>query len=93
MLYVVLAYDIADDRRRDRLARLLTDYLVRVQESVFEGHLGDRRHAEMLEAVADVIDQRFDNVRVYTLCQRCRSTVQTLGVAVQPASPEDDAVL
>lgn len=93
MPYIVLAYDIADDRRRDRLVRRLTDDLVRVQESVFEGFVGDRRHVALMAAVNELIDHRSDNVRVYTLCQRCRVSVETMGVAITPANPEDDVVL
>ena len=93
MPYFVLAYDIADDRRRDRLVKILEDHLVRVQESVFEGHISDRQHLRLLEDVGGVIDYRQDNVRVYTLCQRCRVTVETMGVAITPPERDEDAVL
>ncbi len=93
MPYIVLAYDIADDRRRDRLVRRLTDDLVRVQESVFEGLISDRRHVALRAAVNDLIDHRTDNIRVYTLCQRCRLSVESMGVSITPPSPEDDVVL
>lgn len=93
MPYIVVAYDIADDRRRDRVVRRLVDDLVRVQESVFEGEIGDRRHVSLIAALGGLIDQRTDNVRVYTLCQRCRRSVETMGIAITPASPDDDVVL
>lgn len=93
MPHLVFAYDIADDRRRDRLVRVLSDYLVRVQESVFEGFVSDRAQVVMMERVAEVIDHREDNIRVYTLCQRCRTSVETLGIAVAPPVLDEDVVL
>ncbi|HRI93047.1 MAG TPA: CRISPR-associated endonuclease Cas2, partial [Accumulibacter sp.] len=47
----VIAYDIADDRRRRELARLLGRQAERVQESVFEGWLCG---AEVYSLCADV---------------------------------------
>ncbi len=93
MPYIVFAYDIADDRRRDRVVRVLEDHLVRVQESVFEGEISDRQHLHLLADVGALIDQRHDNIRVYTLCQRCRVTVETMGVAITPPERDEDAVL
>jgi len=93
MPYIVFAYDIADDRRRDRVVRVLEDYLVRVQESVFEGEIGDRQHLRLLAEVGTLIDHRQDNIRVYNLCQRCRVTVETMGIAITPPERDEDAVL
>ncbi len=52
-MLMVFCYDIADDRRRRRVAKILEESMVRVQESVFESHLGPRavdRLARLLEA-------------------------------------------
>ena len=38
-MFVVVAYDIPDDRRRTRVAKVLEDYGDRVQYSVFEMNL------------------------------------------------------
>lgn len=37
----LVCYDIADDRRRDRMAKALLDYGARIQESVFLAELDD----------------------------------------------------
>ena len=44
MLYLI-TYDIADDRRREDVATLLSGYGPRVQLSVFECELRSRREA------------------------------------------------
>lgn len=40
---VVISYDISDDRRRNKIARLLEGYGYRVQYSVFECELDGRQ--------------------------------------------------
>lgn len=65
-MLTVFAYDIADDRRRRRVAGILEDGLVRVQESVFEGRLtgaATRRLIGRLEAAM----RAGDSLRVYAV--------------------------
>ena len=45
----VIAYDLADDRRRSRLVSLLLDYGARIQESVFFADLEEDLYVEMME--------------------------------------------
>jgi CRISPR-associated protein Cas2 len=73
----VAAYDIADDRRRDDIATLLSGYGPRVQLSVFECDLASTREAARLRArLRELIDPVEDQIRLYPLDeQACRSTV------------------
>ncbi len=64
--YVVVAYDIPDDRRRTRLARLLSGYGERVQRSVFECELRESEYEELLERLRRVWREG-DSIRVYRL--------------------------
>ena len=78
MLYVI-AYDIADDVRRVKLADVLKDFGRRVQYSVFEARL-DAELLERLRArVARVIDSEDDSVRIYRLCGECDKLIEILG--------------
>lgn len=80
-MFIVVAYDIADDRRRNRVAKILEDYGDRVQESVFELILDtDRRYQTMQARLADAIDTTEDAVRVYHLCQACVQATVLLGL-------------
>jgi CRISPR-associated protein Cas2 len=76
MRYVV-AYDIADDRRRDDIATLLSGYGPRIQLSVFECDLASSREAARLRArLRELIDPVEDQIRLYPLDDKaCRSTV------------------
>jgi len=78
-MVIVVAYDVVLDRRRSRLAKLLTGYGTRVQKSVFECDLDTRRFLKMKEQVEKEIDHEEDSVRYYFLCRRCAKGVQVSG--------------
>jgi CRISPR-associated protein Cas2 len=64
----VIAYDIADDTRRERLATLLSGYGPRVQLSVFEAELRTKKEESDLRAlIRQTIDTAEDQVRIYRL--------------------------
>lgn len=64
----VIAYDIADDRRRERLSLLLSGYGPRVQLSVFEATLTRAsEESELRKGIRDIIDPEEDQVRIYRL--------------------------
>jgi CRISPR-associated protein Cas2 len=67
----VLCYDVADDRRRRRVARSLEDVGDRVQESVFEADLDATLFDKVNRKVAAIIDAETDAVVVYPLCNAC----------------------
>lgn len=65
---VVIAYDIEDDRRRRRVARVLEGYGERVQESVFECWLDVAAMADLRDILEDIMDVTADRIRYYRLC-------------------------
>jgi CRISPR-associated protein Cas2 len=76
---IVLAYDIADDKRRARVRKTLLRFGTPVQYSVFECDLTPRDLARMEKAVRAVIKPREDNVRYYQLCRSCTKGAQVFG--------------
>lgn len=78
--YLVVSYDIVDDRRRTRVAEILEAYGKRVQKSVFECRLDDQKILEMSQRIESEIDLVEDSVRYYFLCQRCRALIRVPGV-------------
>ena len=91
-MHVVVAYDVVEDRRRNRLAKLLTRYLIRVQKSVFEGDIRYESYREMMIKIHDEIDHLTDSVRVYHLCERCKKVTDIVGVAIWTPEEEGDEV-
>jgi CRISPR-associated protein Cas2 len=90
--FVVVVYDISNDRRRTKLHNALLDYGSPVQYSVFECLLDDEGLARMRRAVAKVIRPRKDRVRFYFLCQACLKKVEVTSGA-EVLSEEDVIVV
>ena len=67
----VVAYDVADDRRRQRVADVLMDYGVRLQYSVFECRVDARRLVELKRRIAPILVLPEDRIAYYSLCGAC----------------------
>lgn len=81
-MFYIISYDISDNRRRQQVARLLTDYGYRVQKSVFEAELDDRRFLHLKERLEKIIDWQEDSIRYYPVCSRCQGRVLVSGWGV-----------
>ena len=79
-LFVVVAYDITDDRRRLRVMKMLQGYGEHVQESVFECHLKRSVYRQMLQRLRKLMNKGEDNVRLYHLCRTDVERIRELGV-------------
>lgn len=77
--YVVVSYDVVDDKRRRKVARAMMAYGERVQKSVFDCLVDERRLLEMRARVKELIDESVDSVRYYRLCSRCEHTIEVQG--------------
>jgi CRISPR-associated protein Cas2 len=83
MIRYVVTYDIADDRRREDVATLLSGYGPRVQLSVFECDLRTRREAAALRSkLRELIDPVEDQIRLYPLGDRAARQVAVIGARV-----------
>jgi CRISPR-associated protein Cas2 len=81
--FVLVVYDISNDKRRTKLHNTLLDFGTPVQYSVFECLLDREAATRMHRAVMKVIHPRVDRVRFYPLCARCVARVEvTSGVEV-----------
>ena len=65
----VVAYDIGDDRRRERVARVLTKFGMRIQKSVFVAQL-DRTDHQCLRRELGSILRRCDTVEIFPVDSR-----------------------
>jgi len=78
--FVLVAYDIKDDKRRLKVANELKNYGERVQYSVFECLPDAKRNVEMRQKIAALIDDAEDSVRFYDLCAKCIGQVEIFGI-------------
>ncbi len=77
-MFYLVSYDIPDDKKRNRLAKIMLDFGARVQYSVFECNIDDKLLDTMLKRVGRIVSNE-DSVRIYALCGKCLGAVKILG--------------
>src|SRR3954452_7277798 len=83
-----VCYDIADDRRRQRLSDELFDFGTRVQESVFQCRIDATLAEEMLTRLQRTIEENTDKVHVLSLWDACGGKITLYGIAKDATDPE-----
>ncbi|MDO9530101.1 MAG: CRISPR-associated endonuclease Cas2 [Syntrophales bacterium] len=86
---MIVAYDIADPKRLTRVAKIVSDYGVRVQKSIFEVAVDDRIFAEMKARIEKVIVLEEDGVKYFPVCEKCAGTVEIIGRGVYTDPDEE----
>ncbi|MEZ0329681.1 MAG: CRISPR-associated endonuclease Cas2 [Dissulfuribacterales bacterium] len=78
-MYLLVSYDITDDRRRQRVMRLMLNYGKRLQKSVFECHLNEKQIDELKREIKALIKPREDRVRFWSICKMCIENIDVFG--------------
>lgn len=66
-MYILIIYDIVDNKRRYRFAKKMKSYGFRVQRSAFEAYISDVLYQKLLREVPKIIDVGLDSVRIYKI--------------------------
>jgi CRISPR-associated protein Cas2 len=81
-LFVVVAYDIASDKRRNQVVNLLKNHGgYRVNFSVFECRLKKKVFQKLKDEIGCLMDPMADSVLYYRLCKTCWNHIEKAGVA------------
>ena len=71
MGYVILIYDIPDDRIRYKVSERCKDYgLDRIQYSAFAGDIDRNRREELMLRLAKTLGKKQGNIRLQPVCTR-----------------------
>jgi CRISPR-associated protein Cas2 len=76
--FIVVSYDISNDRRRTKVMKALRDFGSHVQYSVFECRLEKRQIQQLKQRLALLIDSKV-SVRIYYLCKDDVARTEFLG--------------
>ena len=68
-MFIVVSYDIPDDRRRTKVMKALKDFGQHVQYSVFECELKQTDYRRLRQRLKKLVNPRQDNIRFYVLSQ------------------------
>lgn len=77
---VLVCYDIANNRRRYRVVRVIEGYGIRVQESVFECWLRPAQLRELQGKLRKVLHPQEDKLAFYQLTREDAGATVLLGV-------------
>jgi len=85
MNYVV-AYDIANDKRRKKVSEHLDKYGVRVNYSVYEIKLNKTKLKTLLGELEakKLINKKYDSIRFYHICENCLPKSFELSIKPDP---------
>jgi CRISPR-associated protein Cas2 len=79
-MFVVIAYDIPNTKRRTKIMKVLQGYGAHAQESVFECDLAAGTYRQLRQRLKALINVTEDNVRFYHLCQADVPRIEVVGV-------------
>ena len=77
-MFVVVVYDVGLERLA-RVRRILSKYLLWVQNSVFEGNIDKYSLQELVDLLNLAIDRTHDRIRIYVRL-RGNTEIRTIGV-------------
>jgi CRISPR-associated protein Cas2 len=86
--FVVVAYDICDEKRLALVHRRMKRFGIGVQYSVFECLLNPTQMKELKKMINSTIKKKEgDRVRFYFLCESCRKRVHATDSIVKQDAP------
>ncbi|MBW1730601.1 MAG: CRISPR-associated endonuclease Cas2 [Deltaproteobacteria bacterium] len=89
---IIVTYDISDERRLQRIGKLMKDYGERILKSVFECTLSPKQFMRMKERIDKTIDHMEDSVRFYFVCDKCIKNVKISGSG-QGFSKDEEVII
>lgn len=69
-MFIVVCYDVPDDRRRTKASNVLKGFGTRVQKSVFECDISPKHFEKLQQRLGKVLTEE-DGLRYYLLCAEC----------------------
>ena len=79
-MFVVVAYDVASTRRRNKIVKILKRHGQRVNYSVFECEFKKPEIFQSLKGdIEKMIKPNKDHIRYYAICQGCQKRIDVQG--------------
>ncbi len=78
-MYVMISYDIVNDRTRNKVMKFLKDFGNHIQYSVFECDISEEQFKRLKQGIEALINKREDRVRYYVICKACIKRVVISG--------------
>lgn len=79
-MFILVCYDVPDDKRRTRIGKVLEGFGGRAQKSVFECDLTPPQYATLKKKLDRLVNLEEDSLRYYRLCSNCVPQIEVTGV-------------
>jgi CRISPR-associated protein Cas2 len=77
--YLIVAYDIEDNKVRSDIAELLQYYgLIRIQYSVFAGDVRETDVEKLSNILFEKNLAEDDDITIFNLCQNCQGSIESV---------------
>ncbi|MGI6446839.1 MAG: CRISPR-associated endonuclease Cas2 2 [bacterium ADurb.Bin157] len=77
--FYIICYDSPSNKRRTKLHKLLKNYAVAVQKSVFETFLDKPTFNKMMAKIELLMNTKEDSVRIYGMTRQTQKQVKIIG--------------
>jgi CRISPR-associated protein Cas2 len=78
-MFVIVSYDISEDKRRTKIHNILSSYGQWMQYSLFECDLTKTEYAKLRSRLNKIINTETDSIRFYFLCGCCQNKIERIG--------------
>ncbi len=68
--HYLIIYDISDEKRLSKVAKVMEQYAIRVQKSVFEGTMPEVIKNKIKEKVKTIINPEEDYIVFFSICEQ-----------------------
>ena len=79
-MFVIVAYDMENNKKRTKLMKKLKNYLNHIQGSVFEGYLSPPLIDKMIKEIKPFIEKENDSLRIWKIPESSVKDVYVLGL-------------
>lgn len=93
MLFYVICYDIPNDKRRKKISDVLEGYGSRVQYSVFECVLSNKKYQKLQTRLKKIYQSEEDNLRFYPVSSHTLTKVEVWGVGAEVTKPATSVIV
>ena len=78
-MFIIVSYDISEDKRRTKIHDILSSYGQWMQYSLFECNLTKTEYAKLRFRLNKIINSQTDSIRFYFLCGCCQNKIERIG--------------
>jgi len=89
-MFIVISYDISEDKRRTKIHKILKSYGQWMQFSLFECELNDAQYSKLRSRLSKLIKPNEDSIRFYFLCGGCQPKIERIGGGLMPGEKGRD---